>query len=80
MTIDQLVDGYAALSTLVRPTSTPRIAPDADDDVVIGTALAARADLIVTGDRGLREPLDQALLRLGEHLDSAFSSDEVDIA
>ncbi len=31
----------------------PRIAPDPDDDVVIGTALAANADLIVTGDAGL---------------------------
>lgn len=59
MTIDQLVDGFAALSTLVRPTATPRIAPDPDDDVVIGTAVAARADLIVTGDR--------ALLSVGSH-------------
>lgn len=31
----------------------PRIAPDPDDDAVIGTALAAKADLIVTGDRPL---------------------------
>jgi hypothetical protein len=53
MTIDQLVDGFAALSTLVRPTATSRIAPDPDDDVVIGTALAAKADLLVTGDRAL---------------------------
>jgi hypothetical protein len=29
------------------------IAPDPDDDVVIGTALAAKADLIVTGDKPL---------------------------
>jgi uncharacterized protein len=35
----------------VRPTPTARIAPDSDDDVVIGTALAAKADLIVTGDK-----------------------------
>jgi uncharacterized protein len=26
---------------------------DADDDVVLGTAIAGRADLIVTGDRDL---------------------------
>ena len=32
---------------------TPRIAPDPDDDVIIGTALAAKADLIVTGDKPL---------------------------
>lgn len=51
MSIDQLVDRYAELATLVRPTPTPRVAPDPDDDVVIGTALAAKADVIVTGDR-----------------------------
>ena len=53
LTVDQLVDGYAELAQLVRPTPTPRIVADPDDDVVIGTALAARADLIVTGDRAL---------------------------
>lgn len=53
LTLDQLVDGYAALSQVVRPTPTPRIVADPDDDVVIGTAIAARADLIVTGDRAL---------------------------
>ena len=37
----------------MRPTPTPRIVSDPDDDVVIGTALAAKADLLVTGDRGL---------------------------
>lgn len=54
LTIDELVDRYAALAEMVRPTLTPRIAPDPDDDVVIGTALAATASLIVTGDRALR--------------------------
>lgn len=53
LTVDQLVDYYAALTTLVRPTPTPRIAPDPDDDVVIGTGLAAKADFIVTGDKPL---------------------------
>lgn len=53
LTIDQLVDGYAQLAALVRPAATPRIAPDPDDDVVIGTALAAKADLVVTGDKPL---------------------------
>jgi len=53
LTVDQIVDRYAALAALVRPTPTPRIAPDPDDDVVIGTALAAKADLIVTGDKPL---------------------------
>lgn len=53
LTVDQLVDGYASLAQVVRPASIPRTAPDPDDDVVIGTALAARADLLVTGDRTL---------------------------
>jgi predicted nucleic acid-binding protein len=38
---------------LVRPSPTARLAPDPDDDVVIGTARAARADYVVTGDKGL---------------------------
>jgi predicted nucleic acid-binding protein len=37
----------------VRPVPIPRIARDPDDDVVIGTALAAQADAIVSGDRDL---------------------------
>ena len=53
LTIDQLVDGYAQLAALVHPTTVPRIAPDPDDDVVIGTAIAAKAEFIVTGDKPL---------------------------
>lgn len=53
LTIDQFVDGYAQLASVVRPSATPRIAPDPDDDVVIGTALAAKAEFIVTGDKPL---------------------------
>ncbi|GHC76306.1 putative toxin-antitoxin system toxin component, PIN family protein [Pseudorhodoferax aquiterrae] len=53
LTVDQIVDGYVALATPMRPAPTPRIAPDPDDDVVVGTALAARADGIVTGDKAL---------------------------
>jgi uncharacterized protein len=53
LSIDQLIDGYTQLAAIVRPTPVPRLAPDPDDDVVIGTALAARAEFIVTGDRAL---------------------------
>lgn len=53
LTVDQLVDRYAELAQMVRPAPTPRIVSDPDDDVVIGTALAAKADLLVTGDRPL---------------------------
>ena len=46
---------------LVEPASVPRVvAGDVDDDQVIAAAIAARADLIVSGDR-------KHLLPLGSH-------------
>ena len=52
---------YTALVSLVAPTSVPRIVVnDADDDQVIAAAVAARAELIVTGDR-------KHLLPIGSH-------------
>lgn len=54
LSVDQLVDRYAELASVVIPLAVPRVAPDPDDDVVIGTALAAKADFVVTGDRSLR--------------------------
>jgi uncharacterized protein len=53
LSIDQLVDLYAEMVVVVRPISIPRLASDPDDDVVIGTAIAAKADFVVTGDRTL---------------------------
>jgi putative PIN family toxin of toxin-antitoxin system len=53
LSIDQLVDLYAEMVAVVRPISIPRLASDPDDDVVIGTAIAAKADFVVTGDRTL---------------------------
>jgi putative PIN family toxin of toxin-antitoxin system len=50
LSVDELVDRYAQLASLVRPTSIPRTAPDPDDDLVLATALAAKADFVVTGD------------------------------
>ncbi len=47
LSVDQIVDLYAELVALVRPTLVPRLAPDPDDDVVIGTALAAKADSLL---------------------------------
>jgi len=54
LSIDQIVGLYAELAASVRPAHIPRTAPDPDDDMVIGTALAAKADYLVTGDRALR--------------------------
>lgn len=53
LTVDQLVDHYVELVQVVRPTPTPRIVSDPDDNVVVGTALAAKAGLLVTRDRPL---------------------------
>jgi uncharacterized protein len=52
-TVDEIVDRYAALAELVRPVPVPRVAPHPDDDMVIGTALAAKANFVVTGDQAM---------------------------
>ncbi|MBB5055679.1 putative nucleic acid-binding protein [Granulicella aggregans] len=38
---------------MLRRLRKPRLAPDPDDDEVNGTAIAAKAPLVVTGDRTL---------------------------
>lgn len=59
--IAALVAQYTALVSLVAPASVPRVvANDADDDHVIAAAVAARAELIVTGD-------SRHLLPIGSH-------------
>jgi len=51
---DEIADGYAALVSIVTPAVIrPAIAHDPPDDVVLATALAAQADLIVSGDADL---------------------------
>ena len=46
-----LMHEYGALYSVVVPAPLQPIAPDPDDDWVIATAIAAKADLIVTGDK-----------------------------
>jgi uncharacterized protein len=59
--IEALVGQYTVLVYSVLPTSVPRVViNDADDDHVIAAAVAARAELIVTGDR-------KHLLPIGTH-------------
>jgi len=76
LTVDQIVDLYAELAALVRPVSVPRLAPDPDDDVVIGTAIAAKADFIVTGDKALLSVADYEggrIVSVNEALDAMLS-------
>ena len=55
-TAEELVSDYRRLTILKRPASLERpFSRDPDDDHVIATALAARADFLVTGDDDLLE-------------------------
>ncbi len=50
----ELILGYAALARLVTPAGVaPVIFDDPDDDAVIACAVAAQAEVIVSGDRHL---------------------------
>ena len=61
LSIDQLVERYALLTTVVHPAViAPTILDDPDDDQVLACTLAAKAEFIVSGDRHL--------LDLKEHL------------
>ncbi len=47
----RIFEGYAALTTVVVPVIiTPAIIDDPDDDAVLACAVAAKADLVVSGD------------------------------
>jgi len=50
---EALFNGYAALCRIVEPVRIQRTSVDPDDDAVLATALAAHADLIVSGDTHL---------------------------
>jgi uncharacterized protein len=56
LTVADIFDGYAALVTLVAPAPIPAtVMRDPADDHVLAAALAAHADLIVSGDAHLLE-------------------------
>jgi putative PIN family toxin of toxin-antitoxin system len=56
-----LIADYVEVIELVAPNAVPRVVPgDIDDDQLIAAAVAARADLIVSGDR-------KHILPLGNH-------------
>jgi putative PIN family toxin of toxin-antitoxin system len=54
LTPAQLLQRYLRLATVVQPTPiAPTVLADPDDDHVLACALAAKAELIVSGDRHL---------------------------
>lgn len=54
MTLYDLLERYLNVAIVVQPTAVPRIVlNDADDDQVLACALAAGAELIVSGDKHL---------------------------
>lgn len=53
LSVAQLVARYALLAQSVSPAAINRVSVDPDDDHVLACALAAQADLIVSGDPDL---------------------------
>jgi putative PIN family toxin of toxin-antitoxin system len=52
LTVPQMLANYRKVITLVTARQLPQqVSPDADDDAVLSAAQAAKADLIVSGDR-----------------------------
>jgi uncharacterized protein len=55
LSIPALIERYSALAQIIEPASLAGpVSPDPDDDLVLATALAANADLIVSRDKHLR--------------------------
>lgn len=55
LSIPALIERYSALAEIVEPANlSGPVSPDPDDDVVLATALAAHAELIVSRDKHLR--------------------------
>lgn len=64
-----LVLGYAALARLVEPAEiAPVILADPDDDAVLACAVAARAEITVSGDSHLLDLYEGILIVTAAHL------------
>ena len=65
LSIDQLVERYALLATVVHPAViAPTILDDPDDDQVLACAIAAKAEIIVSGDRHLLDLREHQGIRI----------------
>lgn len=53
LTISGVLGSYLEMTQVIEPDFVGRVTAVPDDDVVLGTAKAARADLIVSGDQNL---------------------------
>ena len=54
MSVSEIIDGLIRVAEIVEPvTFETQICRDADDDAILGTAVAGNADCIVTGDSDL---------------------------
>ena len=85
LTPGEIADGYAVLASIVTPAVIPSaIVQDPSDDAVLATALAASADLVVSGDKRLLNVKNyqgipvvtaaEALTRLAQHVASGSDS------
>jgi putative PIN family toxin of toxin-antitoxin system len=85
VSVERLVRRYARLARSITPAEiNPIVLADTDDDAVIACALAAHVDLIVSGDKRLRNVKNyqgipivtaaEALTRLAQHVASGSDS------
>jgi putative PIN family toxin of toxin-antitoxin system len=76
LAVNEIIQGYASWCSIVKPTAIAGVTPDPDDNIVIGTALAAGAEAIVTGDaafRGIGRWRDIAIMDVRMALDQLVS-------
>ena len=63
--LQELIQGYATLARVILPPEvSPIIAEDPDDDEVLACALAARAEVIVSGDSHLLRLVEYQGIRI----------------
>lgn len=76
--VDQAVEFYARLCQMLEPLDVPRIVlNDPDDDYLVAAAVAARAHLIVSGDKhllNLKDRIAIPVLKASEALEFLTSN------